>query len=213
MADRDHGADGGGPRARDAEREPEDGSSGGSGMIGRGRTGGRGGGDWRERTDLGDRNPSQGFTGGYGGAYGASYAESGGGDYAHGRHGGPPRDDRRSDERIGEEVSEALTRHPAIDASGIAVRVVDAEVTLEGEVEDRRARRLAEDIAEQVRGVSDVHNHLHARRGLLAGLFGTERDTRHTMEREVDRTAQRERGTAGTGASGAGSSASGSEPG
>ena len=71
-----------------------------------------------------------------------------------------PRGYRRPDERIREDVCEALTHHPEIDASGLEVRVADGEVTLEGTVDDRRAKRLAEDIAERCSGVHDVHNHL-----------------------------------------------------
>lgn len=117
---------------------------------------------------------------GYGGGYGRE------GDYGHGaRHGdeqpgrwmgqeagaapsppaGPfagrgPKSYRRADERIMEDVCEMMTRHPALDASDIEVQVADGEVTLEGTVADRRAKRLAEDVAEGATGVRDVHNRL-----------------------------------------------------
>ena len=42
--------------------------------------------------------------------------------------------------------------------------VRDGDVTLEGDVEDRAARRLAEDIAAVVPGVRDVFNRLQTRR-------------------------------------------------
>lgn len=66
----------------------------------------------------------------------------------------------RSEERILEDVCERLRDHGEIDATNVAVRVVDREVILEGTVEDRRMKRLAEDVAESVRGVADVHNRL-----------------------------------------------------
>jgi hypothetical protein len=66
------------------------------------------------------------------------------------------------------------------------VRVEHGEVTLVGEVEDRRAKRLAEDITEQVWGVEDVHNNLKARRGLLSSLFGGDED----RDRDRDRVAR-----------------------
>jgi BON domain len=66
----------------------------------------------------------------------------------------------RSEERILEDVSERLRDHGEIDATNVAVRVVDREVILEGTIEDRRMKRLAEDVAESVRGVADVHNRL-----------------------------------------------------
>lgn len=67
---------------------------------------------------------------------------------------------QRSDERIKETVCEALTDHGDIDASHIEISVKAGEVTLAGTVEDRRAKRLAEDCVEAVPGVKDVHNQL-----------------------------------------------------
>lgn len=63
---------------------------------------------------------------------------------------------QRSDERIRELVSEALTDDDQIDASQIHVSVKDGEVTLSGIVEDRRTRREAEDCVASVSGVRDV---------------------------------------------------------
>jgi osmotically-inducible protein OsmY len=50
---------------------------------------------------------------------------------------------------------------PRLDAREIDVAVVDGEVTLEGVVSSRAARRLADAIADSVVGVRDVHNALH----------------------------------------------------
>ena len=66
----------------------------------------------------------------------------------------------RSDEQIWEEVNERLKEHGDIDATHVTVRVSGREVTLEGSVEDRETKRLAEDVAESVYGVVDVHNRL-----------------------------------------------------
>jgi len=71
-----------------------------------------------------------------------------------------PRNYRRSDERIREDVSELLTQHGQIDASEFEVTVENGEVTLNGAVDSRRTKRLAEDVVERVRGVRDVHNRL-----------------------------------------------------
>jgi BON domain len=71
-----------------------------------------------------------------------------------------PKNWRRADERICEDINEALTRHPDIDATGIEVKVAEGEVTLGGEVDDRHMKRLAEDVAERCSGVRDVHNRL-----------------------------------------------------
>ncbi len=67
----------------------------------------------------------------------------------------------RSDERIREEVCDRLTRHGFIDARNIQVDVKDGEVTLQGMVNSRDAKRMAEDAVETVPGVQDVHNRLH----------------------------------------------------
>ncbi len=67
---------------------------------------------------------------------------------------------KRSDERIFELVCEALTDDDHVDASQIEVTVNNAEVTLAGSVEDRRAKRLAEDCVERVPGVRDIQNQL-----------------------------------------------------
>jgi osmotically-inducible protein OsmY len=71
-----------------------------------------------------------------------------------------PKGYKRSDERIREDVSEALTRSHEVDATNIEVTVSDGVVTLAGSVDDRHAKRMAEDIAEDVSGVRDVQNQL-----------------------------------------------------
>jgi len=45
------------------------------------------------------------------------------------------------------------------------VKVEDGEVTLAGTVPDRKSKRLAEAVAETVRGVVDIHNQLRLKRG------------------------------------------------
>ncbi|HLH21563.1 MAG TPA: BON domain-containing protein [Chloroflexota bacterium] len=71
-----------------------------------------------------------------------------------------PRNYRRSDERIHEDVSDRLCDDPHIDASDITVAVHDGVVTLSGSIPTRRQKRLAEDTAESVSGVWDVNNQL-----------------------------------------------------
>jgi hypothetical protein len=71
---------------------------------------------------------------------------------------------RRADQNVCEDVNERLTEHGHIDASDIEVEVQECVVTLRGSVTDRRQKRLAEDVAESVRGVQDVRNELHVRR-------------------------------------------------
>jgi osmotically-inducible protein OsmY len=109
-------------------------------------------------------------------------------------YGRGPKGYRRSDERIREEVSEELFRHPEIDASEIEVQVQNGEITLSGKVEDRHQKRLAEDIAERSSGVMDVHNQLKVDKGFFAKLFGGEED----RDRERGTTASTRGATAGT---------------
>lgn len=66
----------------------------------------------------------------------------------------------RSDDRIREDVCEALTVDHEVDATNIDVVVAGGEVTLTGVVPERRMKRLATSIADRCRGVSDVHNQL-----------------------------------------------------
>ncbi len=75
-----------------------------------------------------------------------------------------PKGYRRSDERLREDVSESLSADGELDASEITVGVEDGEVTLEGTVGDRASKRRAEDLAERVAGVRDVHNRLRLAR-------------------------------------------------
>jgi hypothetical protein len=71
-----------------------------------------------------------------------------------------PKGYQRSDQRIFEDVCDRLTQHGYIDARGIQVNIKDGEVTLDGTVDSRKTKRMAEQVAENVRGVQDVHNNL-----------------------------------------------------
>jgi hypothetical protein len=71
-----------------------------------------------------------------------------------------PRDYRRSDDRLREEVCDRLTDDWAVDATGMTVQVQDGEVTLAGTVPSRQQKRRAAEIVEQIAGVQDVFNQL-----------------------------------------------------
>ncbi|MEW5853356.1 MAG: BON domain-containing protein [Myxococcota bacterium] len=85
----------------------------------------------------------------------------------HRGHG--PRGYARLDERIREEVLDALTFQHVLDATHVEVAVREGEVTLEGTVGSRRQKRAAEDLAEGVRGVRIVHNRLRVGPNAVAG--------------------------------------------
>ena len=74
-----------------------------------------------------------------------------------------PQGYQRTDGRIMEDVCDRLMQHGQIDASDIEVSVNNREVTLNGSVDSRRTKRMAEDVAESVPGVTNVHNQLKAR--------------------------------------------------
>jgi hypothetical protein len=108
-----------------------------------------------------------------------------------------PRGYRRSDERIWEEACEILAHYGELDASEIDVQVRDGEVTLEGTVDSRWSKRLAEDLLEDVRGVHDVHNRLRVQR-----VQGQEQPGRDRGPRDARFGDQRAQGTGSLSASG-----------
>lgn len=71
-----------------------------------------------------------------------------------------PKSYRRGDDQLRELVCERLSDDHHVDASDIEVTVENGVVRLAGSVPNRRTKRLAEDIAESVRGIQDVENHL-----------------------------------------------------
>jgi hypothetical protein len=88
-------------------------------------------------------------------------------DFSRARHNVPgdfsgrgPKSYRRRDERIYEDVCEALTRDPRIDASEVEVVVYDGEVTLAGSVESGWMLRAAEQASSSADGVRRVKNEI-----------------------------------------------------
>jgi osmotically-inducible protein OsmY len=71
-----------------------------------------------------------------------------------------PKNYTRSDDRIREDVSDCLSDDSHLDASEIEVSCKNGEVTLDGTVEERFAKRHAEDLAETVSGIKHVQNNL-----------------------------------------------------
>jgi hypothetical protein len=88
-----------------------------------------------------------------------------------------PKGYTRSDERIREDVCDRLEASHDIDASDIEVTVSSGEVTLAGSVSERRLKRLAEDIVDDVPGVREVHNQLRTNR-----MISSQTDTSRTAQ-------------------------------
>jgi len=89
-------------------------------------------------------------------------------EFRGGHYGRGPRGYSRSDERIREDLNDRLTYDWRVDATDIEAKVSNGEVTLNGAVDSRQAKRCAEDIADSVSGVRHVQNNLRVRerRGL-----------------------------------------------
>lgn len=82
-------------------------------------------------------------------------------DERYGEHRGKgPKNFRRTDERIMEDLNERLTEDSRLDASDIEVACTGGEVTLNGTVASKADKRRAEDIADSVGGVGHVQNNL-----------------------------------------------------
>lgn len=172
--------------------------SGRAGSEGEGRSGRSE--DWRSADrglDFGGRGGGFGSNVGYGSNYGRSSSSSSGGmqqrygqEGSRGQHAGKgPKDFKRSDERLCEEVCEHLMADPDIDASEISVTVKDGEVTLEGSVENRQSKRDAEDCAEHVLGVRQVNNRLR-----IAAAGSRSSSTKGAYEMTSPRGGQQQQG-------------------
>jgi len=92
-----------------------------------------------------------------------------------------PRNYKRSDDRIEEDINERLTHHGMLDATDIEVAVQNGEVTLRGSVDNRQAKRLAEDIVDAVFGVKDINNQIKVKqRGEASERSDNKQDTETT---------------------------------
>jgi BON domain-containing protein len=137
-----------------------------SGSMGRGVEWSAGHGGW-----AGSQSSGFGNYPGAGSYYGEQGSFGGGiGQYGRGRYSGRgPKGYKRSDDRIKEDVCERLTQDPFVDAVEIEVQVRDGEVILTGTVDSRQSKRRAEDIAENVSGVRELHNQIRVQQPGLSG--------------------------------------------
>jgi hypothetical protein len=65
---------------------------------------------------------------------------------------------------VRDEVCERIARS-GVNAMDVEVEVENGEVTLSGYAESREDKRRLEDLADDVFGVDEVHNHVRIRRG------------------------------------------------
>lgn len=76
-----------------------------------------------------------------------------------------PKGYTRSDTSIADEIYSRLTDDDGIDASEILVMVEGGQVTLTGEVPERRMKHAAEDLVDAMHGIKEIHNRIRVDRG------------------------------------------------
>lgn len=152
---------------------------GGSGTYGGGAGGSQGyGEDYRDRS-YGGRQNERGFLQRAGDEIASWFGDD---DAARRREqdhrGRGPAGYTRSDERIREDANDRLTEDWRLDASSISVTVEHGEVTLNGTVTRREDKRRAEDIVEDISGVTHVQNNMRVQQtATWSGGSGTTTST------------------------------------
>jgi hypothetical protein len=90
----------------------------------------------------------------------------------------------RSDERIREDANDRLTDDWRVDASNVTVTVDKGEITLNGTVTSREAKRRAEDVVDSISGVKHVQNNLRVQETTSAGTYGSNWTTNRSSTAE-----------------------------
>jgi osmotically-inducible protein OsmY len=117
-----------------------------------------------ENGDLHNWNHRKGWDRYYDASYNKEANKRHGGaimDHDAAHRGKGPKGYTRSDERVFEDVCEALSLSPNVDASEIEVKVKEGIVYLNGSVDKRESKRFAEFAIENISGVHDVQNQLN----------------------------------------------------
>ena len=118
-----------------------------------------------------------------------------------------PSDYTRSDDRIREDVNDKLTHDWRVDATNVRVTAKDGEVTLEGTVNSRDAKRRAEDVADSVTGVRHVQNNLRVQEN-ASNRYGTSGSGSNAADTNAA-ASNASTGWSSPGSTGAGTAASG----
>lgn len=144
----------------------------------------------RDQDRGGYRSSSQQFSSG--GERGSLFSDS----RKYGPYAGKgPKGYKRSDQQMCEEANQALERDGRVDASEIEVSCNEGVLKLTGKVENRAAKRDAEECVEDIYGVQDVMNELKVENGFFANLFGTgsnsDSDDRKNASKSSTRSSQK----------------------
>lgn len=102
-------------------------------------------------------------------------------DHREDHRGRGPSNYERSNERLLEDACERLTHDPRVDATNINVTCADNEVTLDGTVNSRSAKRRAEDVVHDITGVKHVQNNLRIESN--DSYYGTDNQTSNSSNR------------------------------
>jgi osmotically-inducible protein OsmY len=115
---------------------------------------------WSTR-EHGHNSYEQQFNRHYGEEESKRFPESGTNYDMRGMHSGKgPRNYRRSDERLKELICERLTADPHVDATDIVIEVRDSEAIIGGTVNDKQMKRRAEEIIDEIKGITQVENRI-----------------------------------------------------
>ena len=71
-----------------------------------------------------------------------------------------PRSYKRSDQRIMEDIFEAVSAEMTLDSSDVEINITNGEVVLSGNVRDRRDKWRIEDLVENISGVTHIENRI-----------------------------------------------------
>ncbi|MGN6499292.1 MAG: BON domain-containing protein [Tsuneonella sp.] len=150
------------------------GSPYGAGSYNRGYYGQASSGSYGTRNDYGSESGERGFFEKAGDEIASWFGDD---DAARRRQqdhrGSGPSNYTRSDERILEDACDKLTDDWAVDARNVQVTVKDGEITLDGTVDNRSAKRRAEDCVDSISGVKHVQNNLRVQDSTTANYGGT----------------------------------------
>ncbi len=119
--------------------------------------------------------------------YGTSPGQYGGYGAGGGYRGVGPKNYKRSDERLTEDINERLTDDDDLDASNISVRVSNGKVTLEGMVDQRWMKHRAEDVVDACTGVTEIDNRIQVTS--LSSSLGQTGETRASASRTAQATS------------------------
>ena len=96
----------------------------------------------------------------------------------------PPKNYKRSDERIREEICERLMDDARVDSGDVSIEVRSGVVTLEGTVPEHHMKYIIEDVAADCFGADDIENRIRVSRS-ESGAGQQARDQNDPLVRQL----------------------------